>query len=295
VIEYRPVEHDPQVNVSRTSPLKEFALLLGGLIAVLMVVYWALGLLVDLAVNHLSVEREQELWGTAGSLFESFVPSGEDARSTRLERQQAWVEELYGRLPAPFRERLPPYEFRLVVADDERINAVALPGGTIVVFSGLVDAVQSDNELLFVLGHELGHFAERAHLRALGRALIFTLIQIVLFGADETVGGVTAMLEAAAAVRYSQDQELAADIWGLEALIATYGHGGGAADFLSRMQRDADQSALDEWQYLLATHPYPGDRIETIEDLIKERGIPVAPVSHQDRPGSFRGNGLGSQ
>jgi predicted Zn-dependent protease len=292
VIEYRPVEHDPEINVSRTSPLKEFALLLGGLVAVLLVVYVALGLLVDLVVDRLSVEREQEIWKAAESLLEAMVPDEPDERSARQAQQQAWVQELYDRLPAAFLARLPPYDFRLVVVDDPQINAMALPGGTIVLFSGLLESVRSDNELFFVLGHEMGHFAERAHLRALGRALIFTLIQVVLFGADETAGGAAAMIEATAAVRYSQDQELAADTWGLETLVAATGHGGGATDFLTRVQEIADQATLGDWQYLLATHPYPGDRIERLRALIAERNIPVAPVTPRSLPAGSKGNHL---
>jgi predicted Zn-dependent protease len=292
VIEYRPVEHDPEVNVSRTSPLKEFTLLLGGLIAVLLVVYVALGLLVDLVVDNVSVEREQEIWNAAESVLEAVVPDQPDERSARQAQQQAWVQELYDRLPAEFLARLPPYDFRLVVVDDPQINAMALPGGTIVLFSGLLDAVRSDNELVFVLGHELGHFAERAHLRALGRALIFTLIQVVLFGADEMAASVTAMIEATAVVRYSQDQELAADTWGLETLVAATGHGGGATGFLTRVQEAADQAALGDWQYILATHPYPGDRIERLRALIAERNIPVAPVSPRTLPSRNKSNQL---
>jgi Zn-dependent protease with chaperone function len=290
VIEYRPVEHDPEVNVSRTSPLKEFALLLGGLIGVLLAVYLVLGLLVDLVVDRLSVEREQEIWNAAETLLETVLPDEDDERSARLKQQQAWVEALYHRLPADFLARLPPYDFRLVVVDDPQINAMALPGGTIVLFSGLLEAVGSDNELIFVLGHEMGHFAERAHLRALGRALIFTLIQVVLFGADETAGGAAAMIEATAAVRYSQDQELAADTWGLETLIATTSHGGGATDFLVRVQEVADQAPFGDWQYLLATHPYPGDRIERLRALIAERNIPVAPVLPRSLPAGSKSN-----
>ena len=196
-----------------------------------------------------------------------------------------------GQVPADFLARLPPYDFRLVVVDDPQINAMALPGGTIALFSGLLDAVGSDSELIFVLGHEMGHFAERAHLRALGRALIFALIQVVLFGADETAGGAAALIEATAAVRYSQDQELAADSWGLETLTAATGHGGGATDFLARVQERADQAVLGDWQYILATHPYPGDRIERLRALIAERNIPVAPVSPRGLPTRGEDNG----
>ena len=46
-----------------------------------------------------------------------------------------------------------------------------------VIYQGLLAQAESENELMMVLGHELGHFANRDHLRGLGRAL---LVQIAI-------------------------------------------------------------------------------------------------------------------
>jgi Zn-dependent protease with chaperone function len=74
----------------------------------------------------------------------------------------------------PFNEssRQQDMQYKIHIIPDPRINAMALPGGNIVVFSALIKETGSENELAFVLAHELGHFANRDHLRGLGRRLL---------------------------------------------------------------------------------------------------------------------------
>jgi predicted Zn-dependent protease len=52
-------------------------------------------------------------------------------------------------------------KINVYLMENEEINAVALPGGNIVVFTGLVAQVESENELAMVLAHEMGHFTHR--------------------------------------------------------------------------------------------------------------------------------------
>ena len=58
-----------------------------------------------------------------------------------------------------------PYAFHAVVWEASQPNAFALPGGWVAVTTGLLEGAGSENELAFVLGHELGHF--RGHVRPL--------------------------------------------------------------------------------------------------------------------------------
>ena len=66
--------------------------------------------------------------------------------------------------------------FHVYVTEVDDINAIALPGSNIIVFSGLLQNIQSENELVMVLGHELGHYAHKDHLRGLGRGLGISLV-----------------------------------------------------------------------------------------------------------------------
>jgi predicted Zn-dependent protease len=160
------------------------------------------------------------------------------------------------------------------------VNALALPGDAIVLYAGLVERAQSENELMMVLGHELGHFAHRDHLRGLGRGLLVQIAIAYFFGdvgslQSLAVSGVAALSRS----QFSQSQEREADEFGLTLLQKTYGQVAGATDFFARMsqQKGADLA-------FLSTHPAPGKRVKEIERLIKERNYLVKERSPLPKP-----------
>ena len=141
----------------------------------------------------------------------------------------------------------------------------------IVVTAGLLDEVESENELAFVLGHELGHYRNRDHLRALGRGLVFSLVFAVMTGRDASNIGINV---ADLALRsFNRRQELAADNFGLELVYTQYGHVGEAWRLFERWD-DAEDSLLDVVGYT-STHPQAGDRIKDLEELARSRGWPT--------------------
>jgi predicted Zn-dependent protease len=172
--------------------------------------------------------------------------------------------------------QLPPEQsqnrnYRVLYVPDSTVNALALPGDAILIYAGLLEQAKSENELMMVLGHELGHFAHRDHLRGLGRALVVQIAIATFLGdagalQSAAASGVTAVSRS----QFSQSQEREADEFGLMLLQKTYGQVAGATDFFARMsqQKGADFA-------FLSTHPAPGKRVKELERLIKERNYPV--------------------
>ncbi|MFH1479227.1 MAG: M48 family metallopeptidase [Candidatus Omnitrophota bacterium] len=70
------------------------------------------------------------------------------------------------------------YTFRVI--DDKDVNAFALPGGYLYVFSGLVEKVDSDDELAGVLAHEMAHVVARHSIKRLQGGLGYTILQILM-------------------------------------------------------------------------------------------------------------------
>jgi predicted Zn-dependent protease len=162
-------------------------------------------------------------------------------------------------------------DYQVLYIPDDTVNALAIPGDRIIIYAGLVEQAESENELMMVLGHELGHFTNRDHLRSLGRAVIVQ-IAIAYFVGD--VGWIqstaASSVAALSSAQYSQSQESQADKVGLTLLQQTYGHVAGATDFFARMSQKQG-SDLD----FLATHPAPGRRVKELQQLIKERSYTV--------------------
>ena len=261
-MKFTPKNIEENVNVSKTHPLVEFGWLLGGLLLLVLILYLLLGVATDIAVAKIPVSVE--VW-----LGEHFVDRMDALENEPLQRL---IQPLLDNLPAdsPLRE----YDFYVQMVDNEQINALALPGGQIVVFSGLVEQAESENEVAMVLAHELGHFAHRDHLRRLGRGLGLTVAAIVLFGEDSAVSNLASKFFLVGESHYSREQESAADRFGLELLVAGYGHAGGATDFFARVGKDAGSRV----PYLLASHPHPDDRVRELQGLIAANGYRVDAV-----------------
>jgi len=262
-VKFTPRPLRENVNVSPSHPLVELAWMLGGLALVLAVLYAAIGTAVDVVAERLPSGAEDWLGRQA---LAHFPADDNPALEQRL-------QDLLTTLPADSPLRQSP--LRVVVADNATINALALPGRTIVVFRGLLEAVASENELDMVLAHELGHFSHRDHLRGLGRGLVATFLTVAIFGTESSAADVMANLTLSFDARYSQRQEAAADAWGLDLLVARHGHAGGAVDFFARMNRRDDAPRI---AYLRASHPHPDERIRNLEEQITREGYRLDPV-----------------
>ena len=259
-MKYTPRELEGNVNISRTSPVREFMLLLGGLLAVVLITYAALGLAVDLVVLHVPDRIEQNL----EALFSrSYKNAEKTAAGMRLQR-------LLDDLAKEFPEEQRRYTVYLVPRPEA--NALAFPGGTIVVFSELIKEAESENEMAFVLAHELGHFANRDHLRALGRRLVLLTMSAVLLGQDSSVTRFLTNSLLTVEMKFSQEQEEMADLWALDLLYRRYGHVAGATDVLERL---AEKEQERRFRYYFATHPHPRDRVKMLNEQIRRRKYSV--------------------
>lgn len=259
-MKFTPKRLDGNVNVSRTHPLAELSWLLGGLILITALVFFALGYSADWAATKAPISVENWLGQQALSHFQA------DENPALKQQLQALLDSL------PADSPLHQYNFRVFLSPSDEVNAVALPGGNIVVFSGLLKQIESENELAMILAHELGHFAHRDHLRGLGRGLGLAVAATLLFGQDNAASSLVSNTLLTFQVRYSQTQESAADSFGLDLLNQRYGHVGGSTDFFARMARKAGGKI----PYLLASHPHPEARIEQLEGLVAKKGYKVA-------------------
>lgn len=109
----------------------------------------------------------------------------------------------------------PEIEWSVRIVHDDTINAFALPGGYITVFSGLIEAAESPEMVAGVLAHEMAHVTERHGLRRVGRALgFFAALQLILGDATGLAGIAKEVLGIASVNAYSREQENEADVVG---------------------------------------------------------------------------------
>lgn len=257
-----PKKVDDSVNVSSEHPLVEASTLVVGLALIFVVIAAALILMVDLVLMFVSPEREAQLF--SDWMPDGFVAVNED--DERIVELQALVTRLARHWDDA------PYEFRAEIMDDEDLNALALPGGRIVVTSGLLEEVESENELAFVLGHEMGHFRNRDHIRALGRGVVLSIFFVAISG-NEGGANLGMTISDLTLRSFSRGQESDADEFGLEIVYKEYGHVAEAWRFFERI--DEQGGRLLGFGTYLSTHPSPDDRVETLIEIAEGKGWPV--------------------
>ncbi len=258
-MQFTPKTPDEQVNYARENPLRE-ALLLTAVVAgiVLAILFGGAWAVEELAV------RTPPAWEARlfGFMAKSFRGTNDDPRSQR-------VADLLTSLDPDAAQKV-----RLLVLDDEQLNAFAAPGGVILVTTGLLDAVESENELAFVLGHELGHVRHRDHLRSMGRGLGASLSLTFLSAMIGTDVSALGWAQELSNLRFSRQQERRADDWGLELTAKRYGHVAGATAFFERLPR-AESAVARGAEKFLSSHPVSENRIERLGKLASERGWSV--------------------
>jgi len=250
---------ETNVNVTPTSPLKEFLILAGGLLGLAVGVYMLLGLAVNLIVPRVPPEFEKRM-----TVFFPGSMRTSDLESERAAYVQGLVDDLKRRCVHL------PYDFRIHVRDSATVNALALPGGQIVVFSGLLDRVGSENELVFVLAHEMGHYAHRDHLKGLGRGLVLMVMSAFVFGSDSGVSQLLGRTLNLTELSFSRKQENRADAFGLGTLNCVYGHVAGATDFFEKIPESQDPGRFGHY---FASHPENRRRITRLQNLTQKHGF----------------------
>lgn len=172
----------------------------------------------------------------------------------------------------PFVDHLKLMKWEILVVDKDIVNAFCLPGGKIVVYTGLLRRFPSDAEVATVLGHEVSHVVARHSAERLTRHFFLTIIELfflAFFYAPDLVRSVSVLfLE----LPFSRSQELEADHIGL-LLMAAAGYDPQVAPRL--YQKLGELSGSSDLLQYVTTHPSGkkrGDRLTktgTMEQALK--------------------------
>lgn len=166
------------------------------------------------------------------------------------------VEMIGARLTADSR-----YRYRWFVARDASVNAYAIPGGIVVVHSGLIAVADNAEELAGVLAHEVQHVELRHSLKGMAQQLGITAALAIAVGDSGSAAQLAARLSQ---LRFSRDQERAADAAALAALRGAGIDPRGLVAIFGKLERDAEANPPP----FLSTHPATAERIAVIEQAI---------------------------
>lgn len=232
--------------------------LVGGLLACLVAGYFGLVWGARAAVVAVPFSVDEKIGETVTpSVIQEFGHELKD------EEVDAFFRQIIDRL-APH-SSVPDAKFRILLIDTDDVNAVALPGGTIMIFRGLIDAVETPEQLASVIGHEMTHVTNRHALRRIAQSVGLIAAVEIMIG---DVGGIIALgaevFQHAALSSYSQGDEHEADLGGVQVLHAAGIDPRAAAESLQAIPH----LELHESVSWLVSHPNTTARVEAIEELI---------------------------
>lgn len=242
---------------------RHFRLGMGLLLALMLLPFLSLGLfwinadrLSRWAADQISLEQERTLGDLAFAQMRPGLKLREEGPA------QDAVELIGVRLTAGSAN----YRYSFYVAEDPQVNAFALPGGRVVVYSGLLRDAESAEELAGVLAHEVSHVELRHTLRNLIHSLGWRAVLGAALG--DLSGGVWAdMAHELGRLGYSRDTEREADMAGLRLLRRSGVPATGMLSFFERMARkQASPPAM------LSTHPSGLERMTALREAIAKAG-----------------------
>lgn len=225
---------------------------------------WAFRATVDVAVANIPTEWEVDLGRQSAK--EILTQKEVCSDFSTVAAVQGIVDRLNKAAPDS------PYPFTVKILNTPDVNAFALPGGYIFVNSGLLEKARTPEEVAGVIAHEMQHALKRHGLRnVMGRASIGLMVGLV-FGDLQGLGGfAVGAASELAALSFSREQEVEADMGGLELLYASGIDPRGMPAFFDVLTQEEEKHAISMPSFL-STHPETLERIAMLEQEIRRRG-----------------------
>jgi len=146
------------------------------------------------------------------------------------------------------------YFYSFVVFENEMINAFTVPGGNILISTGLIDFCESPEELAAVMAHEMGHVEER---HVISRLIKELGIDILSSGDQYVLGEVTGLLSSTS---FDRKQEEEADRFAAELLELSSIEPRTLATFFRKLEGESDKDLMKHFE-IISTHPNFSSRI----------------------------------
>ena len=231
--------------------------------------------------KQLNIIPESEMLSMSFNQYTQFL---QEHRESTNAQQNALVKRVGSNIAAAVEQYLRQngktdevknYQWEYHLVEDSQVNAWCMPGGKIVVYTGILPVTKDENGLAVVLGHEIAHAVAHHGNERMSQALIAQLGGIALSEALKSKPQETQQLwlsvygvgaEVGVLLPYSRTQESEADHLGLIFMAMAGYDPHGALDFWERMQAQSQGSP----PVFLSDHPANQTRINDIKAELPE-------------------------
>ncbi|MBV9848279.1 MAG: M48 family metalloprotease [Armatimonadetes bacterium] len=179
------------------------------------------------------------------------------------------------------------WDFRFHVLDSKEINAFALPGGNMFMFTGLYEKVPTEDALAAVTGHEMTHVRKqhwaKANAQQQQRDLGLSAL-LMIFKAPRAVQTIASLADSAISLKYSRGEEDQADQGGLDNMVAAGYNPEGMIQLFQVLQKVSGNGGSLGGDFL-SDHPLTSDRIKHAQQRIAALHVnhpfpPLTPLNY---------------
>ncbi len=241
-------------NVGSTSDLKDFFILVAWVVFAVLVFLISFQSIANFVIDRISVDTQVKIEKMLGSGLLLDVPQKYKNKIDELYD----IEEKIIRNDSKIQHK---ENFPLYVMSDKNINACVYPNGNIVFTSALLDENLSEEELAFILAHEIGHYSHRDHLKSVSKQLAVMSV-LILLGRNDSAASFVKNISNIENMHHSKKQESAADLYAGEMLFKLYGTNQGGIDAMKLLLK---KQQYPEFLLYLSDHPRTAARIEELE------------------------------
>ena len=259
------------INYSQEHPLKEFAQLLLGIGVIIVVALIVLNFFAGALAKRIPFDYEQAMLSSLDfkQVFNDESLDGTSDYSKQEDYLQGIADKLMPAMDLPKGMTL-----QIHYSHSDTVNAFATLGGNVFFFKGLIDKIKSEDELAAVMGHEIAHIKLRHPIVALGKGLTIATLAASISGSSGSSAGEWLLGSSAqlSLLKFSREQEAAADAESAVALANAYGHIGGLDTLFQRFTEiEGEQAGKPALVEMFRSHPYSEDRWQNLEQLAREK------------------------
>lgn len=226
---------------------------------------WAIPWAAEFAAENVPPSIEDRLGSTFVKGIKDVAPECSSPEAHK------YTSEIVNRLGAA---ALPnPYHFKIYILKSKTVNAFALPGGHIVVFSGLIEKTKSPEELAGVLAHEMQHVLKKHTTKGMFQDMSTGLLLKLVFG---DIQGASNAAHVFGKIRYTKTLEEEADKSGADLLIKANIDPQGMIDLFKGFGENGKTES--ELLKYISTHPLTNERVAYINKHVKDIPKKTAPL-----------------
>lgn len=241
-------------NVSKEVPLVTFAKLISSLALGIVALVISFSLIAQyILIPNIPIDMEYKLFGS--KKYVDAIYSSEDKYQQENLRLNLILKKLEQHLPPEYKD----IRFYAVIEDDNIANAYAALGGYIIFTDKLYELLKEDeSQLAYILGHELGHFINRDHLKNIVGLVPVQIVLALLLGDSQISNHIATTTE----LHQSRDIEYHADDFGMQLMTKAGYSPASAIQALNKISTPLDVIHLAEY---FSTHPNINNRIKRIQ------------------------------